>query len=200
MGDSSWQVRGSELVCVSADGTESVPTADEIYRALVEKRPTREGVPTSVDGLRVSRYPLTPALALDLPEGEKIPIYSITSECRGTLHELESADLERGHKVIDRVWYPLEPAISAEVQELMRRTGIRPGPARSLKAFLAARRAAADGGLVEDRIGDKIIPPLVFAPAADDVPTGIGVPLYCYQLSGWRWLKFLLSEGIGGLL
>jgi SNF2 family DNA or RNA helicase len=82
----------------------------------------------------------------------------------------------------------------------MRRTGIRPGPARSLKAFLAARRAAADGGLVEDRIGDKSIPPLVFAPAADDVPAGISVPLYCYQLSGWRWLKFLLSEGIGGLL
>ena len=199
MNEMDWKVRGSELVLVAPDGTEALLSADDIYSALVEKRPRFDGIPTSLRDLRASRYPLVPSLALEVGEGGT-PIYSLTSECRGTTQTLDLSDLQRGHKVIDGVWYAVEPSTAAELLQLLRDTAITPGPARSLKAFLIARKTAAEDGPVQDLIGDEPISPLAFAPAAHDVPTGIEGVLYAYQLSGWRWLKFLLSEGIGGLL
>ncbi len=195
-----WEVRGPELWLIDASGQGRVPGADEIYRALVERRPAEDWVPTKAEGLRPSRYPLSPALVVDDALEEGVPFYKIISASRDVTEELDLADLERGHRVVDRIWYPLEPAGSAEVLELLQSTGATLGRARSLKAFLAVRRAAADGAAIDDRTADKAISPLAFAPPADDVPNGVEATLYSYQLSGWRWLKFLLSEGIGGLL
>src|SRR5690606_22127147 len=39
-----------------------------------------------------------------------------------------------------------------------------------------------------------------FIPTGDEAPNGVDTNLYSYQVLGWRWLKFLLSEGSGGLL
>ena len=114
--------------------------------------------------------------------------------------ELEIADLERGYRIADGVWHPVEPAASQEVLELLRSTGASIGPARSLRAFLAVRKAATEGCAVDDQMADDAISPLTFAPTADDIPTDVDAKLYPYQLAGWRWLKFLLAEGIGGLL
>ncbi len=74
------------------------------------------------------------------------------------------------------------------------------GAAASLKAFFAIRKAAVAGASVEDQTGNQAISPLAFAPSGGDEPAKVQATLYPYQISGWRWLKFLLAEGIGGLL
>lgn len=114
--------------------------------------------------------------------------------------ELEIADLERGYKLSAGVWHPVDPTVAQEVLELLGSTGASIGRARSLKTFLAIRRAGTAGGAVLDRTADEAINALVFAPPADDAPAGVHATLYSYQLAGWCWLKFLLAEGIGGLL
>ncbi|MEI9915121.1 MAG: hypothetical protein WDN29_04185 [Methylovirgula sp.] len=141
-----------------------------------------------------------PTLIISEGSDNEAPSYSIMSASRGVKVPLDLADLERGHKVAEGVWYPMEPAASAEIRELVRSTGVTLGAAASLKAFLAIRKAAQPGVSIEDRTADRAISPLAFAPSGDDVPAGVQATLYPYQISGWRWLKFILAEGVGGLL
>ncbi len=194
-----WDIRGQEIWLIDLAGNVSLPTAADIYRALVERHPVEPWVPTTACGLRASRYPLLPVLSID-ESGEGIPSYVIKGTVRGETLELEVADLERGYRIAEGVWYPVEPVMAQEVLDLLRSTGTPIGPARSLRAFLAIRKVAASGGAVDDNMASKAISPLAFAPPTGDTPTGISASLYPYQLVGWRWLKFLLSEGMGGLL
>lgn len=199
MSNAGWEIRGNELWLLDPQGRSRIPSADEVYRALIERLPAEEWIPTSVDGLRPSRYPLVPALMISA-DMEGGPTYSLIATSRGVSMELQVADLERGHRISDGVWYPVDPTARAEVLELLKSNGVEVGPARSLKAFLAIRKAASEGGAVEDQTHEQPFSPLVFAPAGDDVPAGVNAKLYPYQLSGWRWLKFLVAEGVGGLL
>lgn len=194
-----WDIRGRELWLVDPTGNVSLPTVNDIYRALVERRPSESWIPTIANGLRVSRYPLSPVLSI-VEKSEGIPNYSISGNVRGKTLELDLADLERGYKIVEGIWHPVEPAAAREVLDLLSNTGAHIGPAYSLRAFLAVRKACADGGAVDDQMAGKAISPLVFTVSTDDVPIGISAILYPYQLAGWRWLKFLLAEGIGGLL
>lgn len=200
MTTSGWQIQDGALSLIDEAGNTRLMSAEEIYSALVEKQPLADWIPTSVESLRASRYPLVPTLTISEGNGEEAPSYSIIATSRGVEVSLELADLERGHKVAEGVWYPIEPAAGAEIRQLVQSTGLSLGAAASLKAFLAIRKAAGAGASIEDRTSDRAISPLAFAPSGDDVPAGVQATLYPYQISGWRWLKFLLAEGVGGLL
>lgn len=197
--EGAWEVNETSLTLIDPTGTRSFPKAEEIYSALVERRPAKSWIPTSVDGLKASRYPLSPALTI-IERERGIPAFTVFGTARGKTLELEVADLERGYRIAEGVWHPLEPSASQAVLELMRSTGARSGPVCSLRSLLAVRKAGKEGGAVDDQMAGEAISPLLFAPPSDDVPAGVDATLYAYQLAGWRWLKFLLAEGIGGLL
>lgn len=194
-----WEVSGKELRLIDPAGNLRATSVEEAYEALVEHRPAEEWIPTRVEGLRVSRYPLIPCLVVE-EDCDGIPIYSIAAKSRGLSSPLDLSDLERGHVIIDGMWYPIDSPTSTEVVELLRDAGGELGPAHSLKFFLCIRKAAASGGPVDDRTAGRPVSPSAFVPTGDDTPFGVDATLYSYQLLGWRWLKFLLSEGSGGLL
>jgi len=200
MATPGWEIQGSTLSLTDEAGDKHLLSTDEIYKALVEKRPSADWIPTGVEGLRASRYPLVPTLTISEGTDNEAPSYSIMSTSRGVEVPLDLADLERGHKVVGGAWYPLDPAASSEIRALVHSTGVTLGAAASLRAFLALRKAARAGASVEDRTADRAISPLAFTPLGDDLPAGVLATLYPYQISGWRWLKFLLAEGVGGLL
>lgn len=194
-----WDVNGKELRLIESTGDIRVPSADEIYAALVEGKPIEDGTPTSVLGLRASRYPLVPRLVID--EGnDGVPRYSLIAKCRGLLFSLDLTELERGHVIIDGTWYPVDRPMGNEIGKLLLDAGGELGPVKSLKSFLHVRKAAVAGGLVDDITAKLSISPSAFIPKGNETPKGIEASLYPYQLLGWRWLKFLLSEGSGGLL
>lgn len=195
----TWEVRGPELWLVDPAGEASLPAATDIFRALVERHPIKPWIPTAVDGLRASRYPLSPRLTI-AETGAGVPTLAIFGDARGLVLELAVADLTRGYRISDGIWYPIEAAAALEVLELLRSTGANLGGACSLRTLLAIRKANVGGGVVDDRMADRAISPLAFSPPSDDVPDGVNAVLYSYQLAGWRWLRFLLAEGIGGLL
>jgi SNF2 family DNA or RNA helicase len=199
MANPKWDAQGSELWLIDPQGERLLLSADEIYAALVEKRPKHDWIPTTAEGLRASRYPLL--VTLDVADGGGgCPFYEVTAALHSLKATLELSDLERGYKIVSGVWYPLDPGSLSEVLELLKTNGVELGAARSLKAFLAIRRVAEAGGAVTDGMMGQAISPLVFAPDSADVPESVRATLYAYQLSGWRWLKFLVSEEIGGLL
>lgn len=194
----SWHINDRELILVDLVGNARVPTADEAYAALVEHKPTEDGIPTSVIDLQSSRYPIVPRLVIDTGK-DGIPYYSIIGRCRGVRQHLELPDLERGHVILDGTWYPIDLASNTEITELLRDSGAEIGPVNSLKSFLHIRKAATSGKPIDDLATEGSISSS-FIPASDDIPIGIEAKLYSYQLLGWRWLKFLLAEGSGGLL
>lgn len=194
-----WLTDGHSLTLVDPAGARSQPPAKLIYSALVERMPPDAWIPTDVDGLKAFRYPLTPVLVIS-DTGDGIPDLGLQGNVRGVTVAIDPADLERRYKIDADVWYPIEPVAAQEVLDLLRNTGAVIGPVRSLRAFLGVRKAGVAAGLVEDQMADTAISPLVFAPPAEDIPIGVDATLYPYQLSGWRWLKFLLAEGIGGIL
>lgn len=199
MGSPGWSIVGGAISLVSPSGDSRIPSADEVYQALVERRPAESWIPDHVEGLKASRYPLTPTLVVS-HDGSGAPGYSVRGTARNVELSLTVADLDRGHIVSEGTWHPIEPSAAREVSELMRGSGLEAGGARSLRGYLAVRKAASSGDIVEDEMADQVVPALVFAPKGDDVPKGVDATLYSYQLDGWRWLKFLMSEGVGGLL
>ncbi|PRH82241.1 DEAD/DEAH box helicase [Arenimonas caeni] len=192
----SIELRGRVLVLVGHDGVETVPGVDEAYRLLVEALPAAGShAVIRPPELVASRYPLVPGLVLDLNENGT-PVVQLVGRSRGRTESLTTEDLRRGHVVVAGTWFPIEAASSHEVLGLLERAGAEPGPVCSLPAFLGIRKA---GGPVEDMIGDRAVSPLAFLPPENDAPN-VSATLYPYQLTGWRWLRFIRSEGLGGLL
>ena len=193
-----WEWRDRTLFLVDPDGTEVTLTADDIYRALVEQEPIKgmsDARPPS--GLRISRYPLAPALTLDLDD-QGVPLLALTGRSRGTVEDLSIADLERGHVTVAGNWFPIDAVISRDINTLLADTSAELGIC-SLQTFLRMRKVASEDGAVEDLIGDRTISPLAFIPSGEDLPR-VNATLYPYQLAGWRWLRFIRAEGLGGLL
>ncbi|ENY82808.1 DEAD/DEAH box helicase [Sphingopyxis sp. MC1] len=183
------------------DGTiDEIPDPDSAYGSLVERRPVWPDVEPGMTGdatpLKASRYPIVVRLVLDLVDGA--PATRIVGEVRGRSFDLEPADLDHGHCVIDGVWYPLEPVSRAEVAASAAGTSI--GPLHSARQLLDLKKAAAGDGAVEDRTSGVAIPPLLLAGLRGGAPGGVNAVLYPYQADGWRWLGFLLGERIGGFL
>jgi hypothetical protein len=154
----------------------------------------------SAEGLRASKIPAHVSLIVDDESGNGLPSSSVSGTYRGKGVALSLEDLSRGHAVADGVWYLVDPGLATEVVSIVKSSGVTLGRARSLKTFLAIRKAASTGAPIEDRMMERPVSPLAFAPPADNAPTGVLALPYPYQSTGWRWLKFLLSEGVGGLL
>jgi SNF2 family DNA or RNA helicase len=135
-------------------------------------------------------------LVLDLDD-QFTPILGLKGRSRGIEEPLSISDLERGHVVVSGSWFPIDTSAGSGIITLLSEANSELG-ACSLQTFLRMRKLDGEG-LVEDLIGDKKISPLAFIPQSDDVPR-VSATLYPYQLAGWRWLRFIRSEGLGGLL
>lgn len=51
-----------------------------------------------------------------------------------------------------------------------------------------------------DKLSDDALKTLLFEGASTGSPQGIQAQLYPYQRDGWRWLRFIMREQLGGLL
>ena len=156
-------------------------------------------VPTSLEGIRFSRYPLAPAL-IAVSASDGLPELRVVGRALEQAFELQFSDLERGHVVEAMVWYAIDSELAREILELTRNGAIGVGPIRSLKTLLELRRAAEAGGPVEYQLAGDALSPLALIAHGGAVPAGVAASLYAYQVDGWRWLKFVLGEGVGGLL
>lgn len=198
----AWVLEGRTLALSGAEGA-TVPDADLVFRSIVEREavwPDVEPGPTgAASTLHASKYPVVVTFSLELDDSGA-PATSIAGRVKGQTLSVQLDDLRAGHFVEDGTWFPLDPASSADVLSLADRIGLSLGPLRSIRQFLDLKKAAADGGPVEDQTAGIALPPLLLSKGRDGAPAGVHANLYPYQTDGWRWLAFLLREGIGGFL
>lgn len=199
----AWILEGRTLSLSGGDEGVTVPDADAVFRSIVESEAVWTDVepgPTgAASGLRTSKYPVVVNVSLELDD-TGAPVTRIAGRVKGQALRVVIEDLRAGHFVEGGTWYPLDPASAAEVLGLAERIGLALGPLKSIRQFLDLKKAAANGGPVQDQTAGIALPPLLLPTGGPDAPEGVRATLYPYQTDGWRWLAFLMREGIGGFL
>jgi SNF2 family DNA or RNA helicase len=192
-----WRIVGGRLGLIR-DGEATFPPANDIYTHFVEKKPVWEDVDMAeIAALRFSRYPMTCRIVL-ATNADNAKVAGITGTVRERTYPVaEWGVLTAEQVVVDNVWYPLEPQTAKEITAFLDRHHIEPGRPVTLKTYLDLKQQA--GGIFTDDT-DKPVSALSFFSPGVDTPRGVNATLYPYQLDGWRWLRFLLSEKLGGVL
>lgn len=201
----TWALSPGGVLGVS-DGSRWLPaTAEQVYASIVEQTPAWPDLPGGRNGaaneLSFSPYPVDAFLVLHASE-DQLP--AIRIEGRSQLDQpfpLSPEAVLHGHGVNEGTWHPVSPPDCEAISSLLTETGLDTETAAptTLRQCLALRRAAANGAPVVDRLPDEILRNLSsFSP--EERPKGIIASLYPYQLHGWQWLRFIMSEQAGGLL
>ena len=200
-----WVLSG-EILHLS-DGIRRVEVgAREVYQSVIESTPWAD-LPPGRSGdaadLNFCRYPVQLRAVLSDAPGNGRP--QVTFEARTQQDEVfavSSTVVEIGHVVHERTWYPLTPGDGAAVSSLLSMAGVDPhsGRIHTLKGLLVLRKAAAQDGPVADRLTDDALQEHLFRSDSRSTPDGVRGSLFPYQRDGWRWLRFIVREGLGGLL
>lgn len=200
----TWTLSSGGVLGVS-DANQWVPaTAEQIYGSIVEERPAWDdlagGAHGAATGLTFSPYPVDAVLVLHSEDAR--PAIRIEGRTQGDRpFPLSGEAVHHGHIVHEDTWHPVSVADSKSITTLFSELGIdstTPIPT-TLRQCLALRRAAADGEPVIDQLCDDILVNLRPASAGSQ-PAGVVASLYPYQVRGWQWLRFIISEDAGGIL
>ena len=200
-----WAVNGSTLV-LRRGGDVIVPTAEEIYSSIIEGQSAWPDLAAGQSGdakkLKFSRYPPEIKVILEDQTDGEMPLAKLEAHPRsGAFFQIYSETLEIGHVIEAGTWYPLSTSNLSEVSDILHMGGVNEnGKLGSIRGLLALKKAAANGGLVNDRthLSHHKIPSS--GQTGKSSPKGIIGQLYPYQEDGWRWLSFIVRERLGALL
>lgn len=202
----SWVVNGD--VIEVADGEARIPAnVDQVYASVIEEKSVWPDLPAGkcgeADTLRFFRYPVELAVVIAADKDSGWPALSFEARTqKGESFAVSREAVSRGHVVHDQVWYPGTPENTGELMNVLEESDYDPdrGRPRKLAGFLFLKRIASEGGPVIDRLPVDALTRLVFRTRSDRSPEGIRGELYPYQRDGWRWLRFIMREHLGGLL
>lgn len=200
----SWAINGDQLELTDGGPARSV-TADEVYRAVVENDSPWSHLPAGrhgeIAGIEFSPYPVSVELVVSDASVAGLPSLDVQAVTqRGQRFPVSAQALLSGHVISGGTWYPLAPASVEDVRQLLDGIDATNGRVRTLRGLLDLKSAAASGGAVVDRTTSGGNQAARLAPDDKDSPDGVHAKLYPYQKAGWRWLRFIVREQLGGLL
>ena len=201
-----WQVDGDQLILVH-NGQEEFPSAEEIYRSMVEGEQVFPGIspelPEHLESLEFSPYPADLRLVLTSQSGEQgAPLACcVIAYGENSSNELQRFTSRRcDHIVIENTWYPFIDGLPDDIQSILEKAQVKETGALSLKQFLHLKREAARNPCVVDETSSE-----VFQRAQETLSGGNNLrlftgSLYPYQVDGYRWLQYICQESLGGIL
>lgn len=200
----SWSITNDQLDLVD-NGTHISVTADEVFRAVLENdSPWPDLAPGKHDaltGIEFSPYPVSLELVVVDAEISGLPTLELqVATQRGERFPISTEAMMRGHVISGNTWYPLAPDSIDEIRTLLERVDADGGHLKNLRGLLDLKAAASAGAPVVDRTKSGRDQAVRLAAAETGGPEGILAKLYPYQKDGWRWLRFIVREQLGGLL
>lgn len=179
------------------------PSANDIFLSIREEQEVWPDMAAGAHGaaknLRFSPYPLLLQLELQFTEETKTIELALTGKAASkslVLSQFPKTD----HLVHGNTWYSVNQSSLEEVQGIAQSAKSGLGVIHSLSAYLALKRASLNGDAILDNTADVEILPLQFLPPDVNSPANVNAQLYPYQKDGWRWLRFVVKEHIGGIL
>jgi len=198
----TWILTGDALALRRGDSIE-YPSASDIYASVVEGTQIWPDVPPGAQGeaqrLKFNRYALALKATLEAREADQRYFTRLTGNARARTIDVARLPA-RDHVVVGDDWFAIDPDNLTELRRVSELAGTIPGPVISLRNFLALRRLASTDAPVADATDAAQTSALAFCPPRVGDPQGVHAKLYPYQGDGWRWLRFLAGEGMGGIL
>ncbi len=202
----SWEIRGNVLGLKSSRGDFLVPKASQLFAALFEDsqlQPPFDGTDTirnSIKGVRFSK--LGASIELDFVCGNGAPKVQCKAKAnrRGRYYDVTSLVTNKiDHAVFDGVWFYLTENFHL-VEKYLESCGINDMAHVSYASYLNALRKAPEYPGVRISSHVKISCDEDETDQGSAQPKGLHATLYPYQLSGFKWLRFVTDENCGCIL
>ena len=201
----SWVLDGDVLEI--ADGeTRIAADVNQIYDSIIQSNSVWSDLLPGKHGdarqLNFLPYPVDLTLVISGDPVNEIPVLTLQAKTQDNeTFAVSGSAIARGHFVHTGTWYPVARGSLKSIEGLLEEAGCNHNlcAPNTLKGLLCLKRAAADGGPVIDTLPDSTLKKLSCEKEAR-MPQGINAQLYHYQLDGWRWLRFIIREQVGGLL
>lgn len=197
-----WAIFDGQLA-IERPHAREIPSADDVFRSVLEgerRWPDLEpGAGGAAAFLIFSRYPAVPFLVLGSDAGRP-RLEFVARLPHGGTASLDSAQIRAGHFLAAGTWFPLDPEAAATCHGLATDAGVPDGgELTSLRQILNLKKLGVSA-LLEDRLSLDAAVVAGLVPQPEGAPERVHATLYPYQTDGWRWLRFVSAEGIGGLL
>ena len=202
----TWEIRGNVLGLKSSEGNFSVPKASQLFAALFEdgrlQSPfdSADPIRASLKGVRFSK--LGASIELDFVSKHGSPKVQCSAKANrcGKYYDVTSLVANKiDHAVFDGVWFYLTENFSL-VEKFLELCGIRDMSHVSYSSYLNALRKAPEYPGVRISSHVQIWCNETEIRQGSDQPKGLCATLYPYQLSGFKWLRFVTDENCGCIL
>ena len=201
-----WMVSGDHLATRAPGGEAEIPSADQIFSAIFEsQKPDHDDSTTADTGapeirqLVFSQYPIDLEIRLEEAESHGVAKLRCRVFATGEDGEVEVPDIlsrKADHIIVANHWFPFVPGALDDIRSVLATAGVKePGPV-SLRQYLELRKLSVRYPFVRDLSGHIGMEPV----GTIEISNSFKGTLYPYQLKGLRWLRFICSEGLGGVL
>lgn len=202
----TWEIRGNVLGLKSSGGDFSVPKASQLFAALFADGQLQqpfdgaEPIRASMKGVRFSKLGASIELDFVCKNGSPTVQCNAKTNWCGRYYDVTSLVINKiDHAVFDGVWFYLSENFSL-VEKFLEMCGINDMSHVSYASYLNALRKAPEYPGVRISSHVKIGCDETETRQVSDQPKGLCATLYPYQLSGFKWLRFVTDENCGCIL
>ena len=181
-------------------------TSKEVYEFFVEggfASTPSIACSQAIRELSFSEFPVDMVIVLAVEDRSNNPTLRLEAHTQdGRCFPVSLGAVSCGHVVHERQWYPTLEDRSKSLLSLLDsvecdRTLMRP---RTLGGYLKLKSVARNSDLVIDNLNFDELRNLHSSEDGNGFPVGIQATLYPYQTQGWKWLRYLIREELGGIL
>ena len=180
---------------------------NEIYARFISKDKSWKDLAlemsSSVKTLNFSKFPVDYLAVLEINPALSLPTISFIAKTQmGEQFKISSTAFSSGHVIHNGTWFPAERNNLDSILTILNNSDFdfETRNIGTLKGVLNLKKAALNGDSIIDNSIGHSFQNMFLKETNINEPKGLNAKLYPYQIDGWRWLKFISHEQLGGIL
>jgi SNF2 family DNA or RNA helicase len=190
------------------EGSESFsPNAGEIFSVVFEEVQNIRGVSATAKdfedcGVRFAEFVADPFISLEVEKVKGHPISCLFFARSGGAEAFVSRDRQGvlDYVIIAGRWMPLPAGAVEEANRILSKLGASNFGTITLAQYMKLSRWRDLGVSIEDRTANALSAATVAPALEGELPVDFQGTLYAYQEDGFRWLSFMVRNGLGGVI
>lgn len=194
------------LICLETERGVVYPDAEEIFAAVHEDSGSIRGIRVDRSefeklGIEFSTYTAEPVIELlpaDDPAHPAIQVHVSAREGRSFLPVPLTKEGYADYGCDCRQWMPLPGGIRQQLQAVL--GSVPPSGMISLKQYFDCTSTASKELTIIDRVPQHLADAKAYPAPEMPMPKAFAGTLYPYQATGFRWLAYMVAQGVPGCL